>query len=504
MSTPEPSASEPQPVQLPYAIIEDASLRLPPDLPAGASSTHVSREIPGRRVPDRVPFSDLSSVSLADRAVPLPEANTLGHLHFQARWFGRLQRGSGELALFNPETVLVKFRTQPHVVAIRVEPMCEWAAVQALAARADVQFAELDVLQQRQFSPRDPQVTNQWHHAVLGSFAAWDLGLGRANVSVAIVDTPFQMSHPDLAANTVAGWDVVANVPVTSGTGIVHSTLCAGLAGAVINNGLGVAGMANCSILPININGLTSEMYNAIAWAADHGVRVVSLSWSGANSDTLEAAAYYLRTNTQGIVAMSAIDGSGYLNWTNQPDIYCISTTDQYDNTWGTKPGPYVDFAAPGYQVYATTTNGGYGAGSGTSYAAPLFAGVVAWLFSLNPTLGPDDVIGILQQTAVDLGEAGWDPYYGWGRIDFGAAATAAAATLPLISGIQIDHGQVTLSALAKSGLLYSLWRAPSLAPADWILVTNAIPSINAGSVFLTDPAPPPSNACYRIGAAVH
>ena len=49
-----------------------------------------------------------------------------------------------------------------------------------------------------------------------------------------------------------------------------------------------------------------------------------------------------------------------------------------------------------------------------------VICGVVAWIFGLNPTLSPDNVIGILTNTAVQLGSP---LYYGWGRIDFGAAA---------------------------------------------------------------------------------
>ena len=68
--------------------------------------------------------------------------------------------------------------------------------------------------------------------------------------------------------------------------------------------------------------------------------------------------------------------------------------------------------------------------GPAASFAAPLVCGVVAWILGLNPTLNPDEVIAILQSTAVDLGSPGWDPYFGWGRINFAAAAAAAAADL--------------------------------------------------------------------------
>jgi len=388
--------------QLPYDFATDEALGLPPEVRDRAQQI-LPREVPGRRIPETTSFGDLTSLQLTNRVVPLPEANTLAHLHFQNRWFGRLQTSDEKMMFFNPEVILVKFHSLLHVGALRVEPMREWAAVQALRARSDVQFAELDVFQQRQFLPNDPLLSDSWQHSIIGSFQAWDKSLGQHSISIAIVDTPFQMDHPDLSANTLTGWDAVANTLINSSAGIVHSTMCAGMAAAVINNDLGVAGAANCQILPININGAISEMYNATVWAADHGVRVVNISWSGGNSDTLEMAGYYLRTHARGVLAMAAIDGSGYLNWTNQPDIYCISMTDAADNFEATMYGPYLDFAAPGYQIYSTTTGSSYAYGTGTSYATPLFSAVVAWLFSLNPTLGADEVIGILKSTAADL-----------------------------------------------------------------------------------------------------
>gem|GEM_PF-803973 len=459
------------------------------------------REIPGRRLPAVVLWSGLDSPELAQRAVPLPEANTLAHLNYQQRRFGRLQAPDGRQVRFNPEVVLVKFRALAQVAALGLEPGRELAAARALAARPDVDFAELDIFERRAFWPDDPLITNQWHHQVIGSYAAWDWSLGQAFVRIAIVDTPFQMDHPDLAPHTASGWDVVANEPVTASSGIEHSTLGAGLAAAVIDNGLGVAGASNCQVLPININGALSEMYNAVIWAADHGVRVVNISWTGGDSDTLNAAGSYLKTNALGILAMPGGNLGATPYVTNQPDIYCISMTDRYDNMQSLA-GPQVDFAAPGWGVYSTTTNNGYAFCSGTSFSTPLFCGVVAVLLSINPTLGPEDVIAILKRTALDKGPPGWDMWFGWGRIDFGAAAAAAAATLPRIDGVVWTNHQVVISTSLNPGLTCSLWRSATLPAAQWMPVTNAVVSTNGPQVLLLDPTPPAGGQeFYRLGA---
>jgi subtilisin family serine protease len=95
--------------------------------------------------------------------------------------------------------------------------------------------------------------------------------------------------------------------------------------------------------------------------------------------------------------------------------------------SWSTY-GPSVDLAAPGSGVYTTTRGGGYGTWSGTSAATPVTAGVAALVIAANPALRPADIDMILQMTALDLGTAGKDEYYGHGRVD-AAAAIAAART---------------------------------------------------------------------------
>lgn len=488
--------------QLPYRVIARKELGLPADvsklLPAPASS----QEILNRRIPDTTLSSEWASPSLKAKSVYLPEANTLSDSSLRQLRFGRVRRADGSIELFVPEVILIQFQDAKQVAALRVEPMREVEAVAALAHRKDVRFVELNVLQQRQFVPNDSQVSSQWHHAVIGSFQAWEHGLGDSVVRVAIVDTPFQMSHPDLSANVVPGWSVISNATIAASSGIDHSTLGAGLAAAVVNNGLGVAGAANCQVLPIHINGFTSEMYDAIIWAADHGVRVVNVSWSGADSPTLNEAGLYLKEHARGLLAMAGVNGSGPLNYPNQPHIYGISMTDAADNLQS-HSGQHIDFAAPGLGLFSTTIGSTYAGASGTSFATPLFCGVVAALFSINPTLSPDEVVELLKNTADDRAQPGWDPFFGWGRIHFGNAAAAAKATLPTILSVAWDGGEVTVSANYGGGLDYSLWKTSGVHPPNWSLVTNARVNIEANVIHLSDPTPDRSTALYRLRARV-
>lgn len=430
-----------------------------------------------KKTPPLAEFSQLAAPGLRTLAVPLPDA---------------------EIRTAAEERILVKFRNAPHVAALRVEMGRRNDALRVVRARNDVEFAEPDSIQQRQFSPNDPLVTNQWHHSVIGSFEAWNFANSEPSVRIAIVDTPFQMDHPDLAAHTDPGWDIVEGAPITASSGIDHSTLGAGMAAAIFGNRIGVAGASNCRVLPINIGGAISEMYDAVIWAADHGVRVVNISWTGADSDTLNAAAQYLKTKARGIMAMPGVNGAGFLNYTNQPDIYCISMTDAADNAHS-RFGNHIDFAAPGWEIFTTTTNSGYAFASGTSYSTPLFCGVVASLFSINPTLGPDEVIQILKTTSVDLGGPGWDQFFGYGRINFAAAAAAANASRPVISSVHLLEGKAVVAVENAGALQYSLWKASAIEPSKWLRVENAAQTFTNGILTFADPAIELSVNFYRV-----
>lgn len=72
-----------------------------------------------------------------------------------------------------------------------------------------------------------------------------------------------------------------------------------------------------------------------------------------------------------------------------------------------------------------------YASHSGTSMSTPIVSGVVSLLLSVDRSLQPDEIESIIQQTARDVGEAGWDSATGFGIVDAGAAVTAVVGTLP-------------------------------------------------------------------------
>src|SRR5258705_9106462 len=109
-----------------------------------------------------------------------------------------------------------------------------------------------------------------------------------------------------------------------------------------------------------------------------------------------------------------------------------VSATDQNDvlATWS-NTGNNVDLSAPGVNIGTTTTGGTFGYGSGTSFSAPIVAGVAALVLSANPSLTAAQVTSVLKQSADDLGSAGWDPSYGSGRVNADRAVSLAGGSPP-------------------------------------------------------------------------
>lgn len=224
-------------------------------------------------------------------------------------------------------------------------------ACQALLENKMVAWAEPNFIQEGQalgYPPNDPGLSAQWHLRNTGqqspvtgadvkAYDAWsDEKYGSPGIRIAILDSGVDTGHPDLAANIVAGYDFKDGdadpSPTTSYDN--HGTPVAGVAAAVVDNGIGVAGVAGkCKILPVRIartvdaNGTlefasNTELYRAFVYAADNA-DVLNCSWkpatfSSAISTGISYAYTYGRASKGCAVMVAAgghASGHGSFSW---------------------------------------------------------------------------------------------------------------------------------------------------------------------------------------------
>ena len=289
--------------------------------------------------------------------------------------------------------------------------------------------------------PNDPYYkTIQWHHSSIDTPGAWAINTGSNNIIIAIVDTGIDLSHPDLSSKILPGYNFFANNnnPIDENG---HGTAVSGTAAALTNNGIGVAGVSwNSKILPVRISDPTgsatySAMAQGIIYAADNGARVINISFGGASSSTtLQDAINYAWSKNAVIVAAAGNDsGNGYRGPVSFPaacdHVLGISAIQLGDTLASfSNYGKEIDLAAPGdniYTTYATNMGAAYKDMSGTSFSSPIVAGVAALILSKNPKLTNTDVVNILENNTNDLGSAGFDTSFGYGKVNAYKALSA-------------------------------------------------------------------------------
>lgn len=228
---------------------------------------------------------------------------------------------------------------------------------------------------------------------------------------IAILDTGVDAGHEDLKGNyqsTRAAYDKdVAG----------HGTHCAGIAGAVTNNGLGIASFAPgagfISITSIKVlsdfgSGTQASIIKGILEAADKGAAVISLSLGGRSTDPKQEAyrkAVEYANKAGAIVIVAAGNSSenarGYAP-ANVPGVIAVSALDtllgkaSFSNSVGDLS---MGIAAPGVQIYSTIPGNKYTSFNGTSMATPYVSGLVGVLKSLKPELTTGEVYRLLKDT---------------------------------------------------------------------------------------------------------
>lgn len=332
------------------------------------------------------------------------------------------------------------------------------AASDAIADAAGVAYAHPNYLMQAAFEPNDPAYNvSQYGPQIIDAPGAWDSTLGSASIVVAVCDTGINHSHEDFQEGAiwinegeipdngidddangyiddVNGWDTL-NDDKTNTDGGGHGSHVAGTVGARLNNGIGMAGMANVTLMPIQVfsaggGGTFEAIAEAVFYATDNGAKVINYSGGGgAGSGLLLEASEYAWDNDVTFVAAAGNGNSPAPHYpAYYPTVLAISGTDSNDQRYtSSNYGEWIDVAAPGVGVYSCWWNGAqaYNSITGTSMSTPHVAGLVALMYTKNPFISVQEVRDLLRDNAVDLGAEGFDIFFGYGRID--AAATMDA-----------------------------------------------------------------------------
>lgn len=311
--------------------------------------------------------------------------------------------------------------------------------VQAFLERTGLfDYVERDYYAHTAAIPNDPSFDLQWHLNKIQAPAAWDITTGAPGTVIAVIDSGVDPTHPELAPRLVTGWSFLARNTNTADT-LGHGTAVAGTVAAATNNGAGVAGVTwSNRVMPLVVVDETdsatySDIARAICHAADRGVRVINISLGGpAPSATLQDAVDYAWNKGAVIfaAAMNAGTSTPYYPAACRRAV-AVSATDANDNLAAFSGfGSWITLSAPGSGILTTANGGGYGYWAGTSFASPIAAAVAGLALSVNPSLSNEALVTLLKETSDDLGEAGFDARFGWGRVNAWRAVQAAAASV--------------------------------------------------------------------------
>uniref|UniRef100_Q46C21 PKD domain-containing protein n=1 Tax=Methanosarcina barkeri (strain Fusaro / DSM 804) TaxID=269797 RepID=Q46C21_METBF len=342
-----------------------------------------------------------------------------------------------------------------NAVAAKVNP----EVLASLAGRSDVSKIELDEVVSivGQSEPSFKKIaasttlstaasTNAWGVDKIDAPAVWQQGINGKGITVAVVDTGIDATHPDLddlddnpSTNDpkVVGWVDYINSQSSAYDDNGHGTHVAGIVSGTGDNGIQTGVAPGTKLLVAKVfdsegDGYLSTCILGFEWAVNNNARIISFSGGSPEHDSLFTTMIN-KVVAAGVVPVIAAgndgDGSGTITCPgDELNSLTVGATDSSDAIADfSSRGPvtlddqtYIkpDISAPGVSIPSTYPGDGYAYGDGTSMAAPHVSGTVALILEKKPTMTPAEVKKELESTAVDLGSAGKDNDYGSGRID--------------------------------------------------------------------------------------
>ncbi|GAB3638352.1 hypothetical protein GCM10027422_39420 [Hymenobacter arcticus] len=345
-----------------------------------------------------------------------------------------------------------------------------------LLATGVVEYVEPLYIRLPQYQPNDPRADSlaggEYHLRLTHAYRAWDFTKGDTSVVIGVTDTGIRYSHEDLVRqvkynyadpingvdddgdgyiDNFRGWDFSNNNNDPFYNEVVsHGSQVSGIVAAATDNGKGVAGVGfKCKFLPLQIfPGTTTGSfagYEAVVYAADHGCRVINMSWGGAGgySHFEQDVCTYAAVNHDVVLVAAAGNTPADLQFypASYDHVLSVAASNEADakadfSTYSRR----VDISAPGANIiivngratssYAGPPDADYWVGSGTSFASPQVAGAAALVRSRFPQLTAEQVIAQLRQAAdtsfYELpANQNYRGYLGTGRLNIARAVAA-------------------------------------------------------------------------------
>lgn len=306
------------------------------------------------------------------------------------------------------------------------------AIITQLENDPSVDYVEPNYERHLLFTVNDPGYGEQWWVPHVKAESMWKYAeYQQEKVVVAVIDSGVDVNHVDLKNRIEpGGYDFYANSSIiTDWHG--HGTKVAGVIAAQAGNGQGIAGIAgpyDVSMLPIKIvnssgKSNTAILIKALEYAIAEQVDVINLSLGGDSFSAIENEVIQ-RAIDAGIVVVAAAGndakkGNPIIYPASYDNVISVGAVDDTNN-WSvfSNFNVFVTLVAPGERVLTTFPNQSYGNDAGTSFSTPIVSGTVAMMKALEPGLSNREIEGLLTMTAQDLGEPGYDPFYGAGLLD--------------------------------------------------------------------------------------
>ncbi len=460
----------------------------------------------------------------------------------EKEYYGKIQRDFGKRAAKsgnNAPAASINL-SNTYVIEADVSNRQEYERLlESLKKDSRFEYAEENMVLSADMVPNDPYFSGRgsWNQPfddlygvkVTSCPEAWDTATGEG-VTVAVVDTGIDNTHPDISANMWVNTDEIANNGIDDdnnghiddiwGWNFIyggndpaddhgHGTHVAGTIAATANNGEGISGVAPgakvMAVKGLNSRGLgdIAILAESIIYAAENGADIINCSFGGPGYSEALQDAVVKATELGAVVVVSAgndNDDAGKYSPAGIKEAITVAATDNGDNkAYFSNWGSCIDVAAPGVDILSlraagtalgTTVTDNYVRCNGTSMAAPHVSGAAALVLSNNRALSNEQICSALKSSADDIMSGGFDYYSGYGRINAAKAlqinsSVQAQIESPAYGSSLKSSVEVTGSAKGSGFYSYSLECGKIIEygqdPVDWINIGQGYAPVDGG-----------------------